>query len=480
MCRSRYPNRLHRCFVTGCLLLVGVAPLDATELLPVGTEFQVNTRTANQQAYPAVSLDADGDFVVVWTGYGQDDPSAEATARGVFGKRFSSAGVPQAAEFQVNAYTPGSQSAPSLSLDAGGDFVVAWIDFAGHDGSEFGVFARRFNSTGVPQAAEFQVNSYTPSRQTMPSVALDADGDFVIAWSSHAGGASAYDVFLRRFSAAGIAQAAELQINAYTTGSQSLPSVSLDADGDFVVAWANYAGQDGSLHGVFARRFSSAGVPRGAEFQVNAYTTGDQSVPSVSLDGDGDFVVAWNSIGQDGSGFGVFARRFASSGIPQAAEFQVSAYTSSFQFGPTVALDPDGDFVVAWSSYQQDGSLHGVFARRFSASGVPQAAELQVNSYTSDSQAAADVSLSDSGDVVVAWQSTDQDGSDNGVFAQRFQSLAVLDIDGNGKTAALTDGLLVLRYLFGFTGATLVTGAIAADCSRCNAAAVQAYLQTLI
>jgi hypothetical protein len=54
-----------------------------------------------------------------------------------------------------------------------------------------------------------------------------------------------------------------------------------------------------------------------------------------------------------------------------------------------------------------------------------------------------------------------------------------LDVDGNGSFGALTDGLLVLRYLFGFTGTTLTTGAVGGSCTRCDAAAIVAYLDGL-
>ena len=47
----------------------------------------------------------------------------------------------------------------------------------------------------------------------------------------------------------------------------------------------------------------------GSEFQVNTYTTGGQFRPSVSSDADGNFVVIWESRGQDGSVFGVFESR---------------------------------------------------------------------------------------------------------------------------------------------------------------------------
>jgi hypothetical protein len=56
-----------------------------------------------------------------------------------------------------------------------------------------------------------------------------------------------------------------------------------------------------------------------------------------------------------------------------------------------------------------------------------------------------------------------------------------LDVDGNGATTPLTDGLLVLRFLFGFSGTTLTTGAVDSnDCMRCDSAAIVPYLQTLI
>jgi hypothetical protein len=55
-----------------------------------------------------------------------------------------------------------------------------------------------------------------------------------------------------------------------------------------------------------------------------------------------------------------------------------------------------------------------------------------------------------------------------------------LDIDGDGERDPLTDGLLVLRYMFGFPGDTLVAGATDTDCTRCTASEVEAYLEGLL
>ena len=54
------------------------------------------------------------------------------------------------------------------------------------------------------------------------------------------------------------------------------------------------------------------------------------------------------------------------------------------------------------------------------------------------------------------------------------------DIDGNGQIDALTDGLLILRYLFGLEGDTLIKGVIAADATRTTPADIEAHLQTLM
>jgi hypothetical protein len=54
------------------------------------------------------------------------------------------------------------------------------------------------------------------------------------------------------------------------------------------------------------------------------------------------------------------------------------------------------------------------------------------------------------------------------------------DIDGNGTIDALTDGLLTLRYLFGLEGETLIAGVVAADATRTTAVDIEAHLKTLM
>ena len=57
----------------------------------------------------------------------------------------------------------------------------------------------------------------------------------------------------------------------------------------------------------------------------------------------------------------------------------------------------------------------------------------------------------------------------------RASGIAPLDVDGDGRVSALTDGILILRYLFGFGGDVLTTGAAPIGSPRSTGAAVIAY-----
>ena len=58
-------------------------------------------------------------------------------------------------------------------------------------------------------------------------------------------------------------------------------------------------------------------------------------------------------------------------------------------------------------------------------------------------------------------------------------NLGPLDIDASGGVQALTDGLLVVRRLFGFSNAALVTNAVGVDCTRCDAGDIASHIDGL-
>jgi hypothetical protein len=55
----------------------------------------------------------------------------------------------------------------------------------------------------------------------------------------------------------------------------------------------------------------------------------------------------------------------------------------------------------------------------------------------------------------------------------------LLDVDGNSKLDPLSDGLLILRYLFGIRGTTLINGVIATDATRTTVSEIESYLEKM-
>jgi hypothetical protein len=75
----------------------------------------------------------------------------------------------------------------------------------------------------------------------------------------------------------------------------------------------------------------SGSNPLTSEIQVNGYTQDDQTLPSVASDAAGNVVIVWQSWGQDGDGWGVFANRYDSTGAALGDEFQVNQQTVYYQ-----------------------------------------------------------------------------------------------------------------------------------------------------
>ena len=388
-------------------------------------DVQVNSYTTGNQDFPSVAMDADGDFVVVWTSYGSS--GTDSAFFSVQGQRYASNGAAAGGEFQINTYTTGNQVLPSVALDADGDFVVVWQSFgSATDPSFYSIQGQRYAADGSTVGGQFQVNTYTTSTQANPSVAIDAAGDFVVVWrsiGSSATDSSSSSVQGQRYASDGSTVGSEFQVNTYITGSQGDPSVAIDADGDFVVVWTSYgsSGTDSSGYSVQSQRFASDGSTVGGELQVNTYTTNRQDTPTVAMDADGDFVIAWEgNAATDPFYSSILSQRFASDGSTVGGEFQVDTYTTGFQYSPSVALDADGDFIVVWrspTSSGTDSSISSVQGQRYASDGSSVGGEFQVNTYTTNFQGRPSVAVDADGDFVVVWLSLGSSGTDTSGYS---------------------------------------------------------------
>ncbi len=259
----------------------------------LGGETLVNTSINGDQTAPSIALADDGSLVVAWQ-------SADGNGQGVFVQRFDANGQLIGGETQVNQTISGDQEFAAVATDAGGNFVVVW---QGQDADREGILARRFDAAGNALGGEFVVNSSTSNAQETPTIAMNASGAWVVGWLD---GNASGSIAARRFDASGNPLGAQFQVNTGSGLQPSAPAAAINPSGQFVVSWQ---AKDADRDGIYAQAHAANGTRIGVEQLVNTRTADDQFAPSVAMAGDGTYRVVWTGDKQDGADAGIASQR---------------------------------------------------------------------------------------------------------------------------------------------------------------------------
>jgi hypothetical protein len=418
------PILLRKGLVGLAQLLAGTAAALA-QIGSAGPEIQVAS-TATFQAAPAVAWQPAGQFVVAW-----QKQSAANGGWDVFARQYGKDGTPVGAEFQVNTTSgAGCRQAPAIAADARGNFLVSWQS---DQGGSLGIFGQLFNAAGQRiGSTEFAVNTTTGANRQAPAVAMAPDGRFMITWQSDGQDGSSWSVFARAYQAGGAPASGEFQVNTTTAGAQHSPAVAYIAaavaPSRFEIVWQSEGQDAGSAGaaGIFGRSFDGSGTPQSGEQAISQPATGAHGHPRIAADPSGNFVVTWENVTAGGSA--VLFRRFISTGLPLSSQLPVDASAIGAigaQRNPSATADAVGDFVVVWDSLGQDGSGTAVLAQQFDHLEVARGGKLQLNVTTAGDQAAASAAMAAGGSLLIAWQSQTPAG-DASVVTARTASLPPL------------------------------------------------------
>ncbi len=289
------------------------------------SDIMVNTYTNGLQINPAIATLTNGDVVVVWSSYNQVNTNSMMD---VYGQILSTNGCRIGTNFLINQFTPYNQRDPAVAALKNGGFVVTWVS---EQEQQVGVtnataslqdtlvlasadiYARLYTVSGtnaVPSTGEFIVDTGSFPCSS-PDVAAAADGSYMIAWCAKnlTNSASDWDIYERSFTNASGGQVN--LVNSYTYGDQYNPRISA-IDGDYMIVWTSM-GQDGSREGVYGQFVHEGDGPVGNEFLVNTTTLGSQMQPVVASDGVEQFLAVWTSFTYGPNGFDLFAQRYANS-----------------------------------------------------------------------------------------------------------------------------------------------------------------------
>lgn len=389
-------------------------------LVPLAPPQLVPTTGGFGGVLPAIATAPDGRFIVAYPGgtteedvalrYQLFDPAGQALT----GELVATTGrvvvaLPEALqqrELQPRFIEPFYYSRPRAAMNAAGESLLVW---SGGPGSEIDIRARLIRRNGNPAGPEFVVNTSIPGIQGVPAVAATTEG-WVVAWQT-----PAFDgVRARLYDTAGVPLGGEVVVNDQT-GVQYQPALAGLPGGGFLVAWTGEVPSDENGQ-VLVRRFDADGTPTGPSFAANTTGAGNQSDPAIAVDPTGGYLVSWTG---DGDKIDVFAQRFAADDGKVGPENRANATAAQLQFASAVGLDEVGRGVVAWE--QQDFNASGpfveaLFARPYASSGLPLAGELQITGDPAHSPRYNPALAVDAGgDVLYAGS-----GEDGGVYLRRF------------------------------------------------------------
>ncbi len=373
----------------------------------IGSEVTVNTTITGLQLRPKVAVAPDGSwFVVLWTSVGQDADASQ----GVYAQRYDGSGVAQGVEFQINTTFAGSQDWANVDASNTG-FVVAWET---PDADSTGIVAQRFDSAGAKVGAEIAVNTSTIGAQRRPDVTVDGSGDFVVCFHDQV---STSVVLCQRYNSSGVAQGSNDQANTDTSNNHWFAAVESDDGGAYTVVWQAGGDHDTDGDGISMQRFASDGTPDGGETQVNTVVIGNQRAPAIGMNASGQYIVVWN--GPD-TAFddGTFAQRFTAAGAAQGSEMALNVFTAGAQINAKAAATASGNFLTVWESANQD-PVFGVYGKRLLNDGTVVGDEYRLNTTTSSSQDTPDIGVIALDEFVAVWESPT---SNSDIVMQRFNA----------------------------------------------------------
>lgn len=409
---------------------------DNEEILYVVThEKIVNYFTGTIQISPALATDGTN-CLVAWQIYNPIDNDGY----NVVGKFIDDNTKAISNEFLINTYTSLSQWQPDVEW-TGSSYCVAWQSEEA-DGSEFGLQGILITPDGAALTPEISINAYTTGEQSYPAISSNGT-KFVVLWNSLQDG-SEFGIYARTLDQSGVL-GTEYRVNAFTTSYQAVPSV-LRIGSHYLATWMSY-GQDDFAYGIFGRYLTDSGSPSGSEFQISSAGGYNQQFPVMATDGT-NVLVVWESLYQDGEGRGIFAQLLDSSGNKIGSEFQVNTLNQGTQSNASVACN--GSFyLVVWSSVNADDSTNtNIHAQMINLAGEKIGYEFLINSdYDGVNTSAAVKNVGDA--FIVVWEAIPSDGSYYDIHIAKVTTPGGFDTNPNNQDSdydGIKDGDEVYIY----------------------------------
>jgi hypothetical protein len=331
------------------------------------------------------------------------------------------------------------QNNSKIVSDGKGGAIVVWHECE-LSTNDYNIYAQRINSNGAIQWAARGVAICTNSKyQAPPVIASDGNGGALIAWFDSRNIKN--EIFAQKIDTAGVVQWAPDGIPVGTVATHyqhSSPSITSDGSGGAIVAWEDWRQDSGDQYTTRAQRISEAGSIMWMAGGVALNNTTSQSNGSTQIisDGSGGAIVTWDEwVGPyPGGNRDVFAQKVNSNGsVAWDPNGLTLCSETDGQRLPFLAGDGSGGAIIVWGDYRS-GTKEILYAQKVTSGGVVQwtANGIQVSSQGAPYGHHRMISDGNGG-AIIAYQG--QSGSFSTTWAQL--------VNADGLTQWTNDGIAI-------------------------------------
>ena len=311
--------------------------------------------------------------------------------------------VAHSISFDVNTYTPNTQETPVV-VSSTDRYLISWSSID-QDGASGGIYSQLFAQTSEKIGSELKVNTTTTGNQYFP-MAAQAGDSYLVTWAGKSQTVKSDGKYAQLLDNNGMPTGNEFLIDNYISNLDK-PIIASNGSRYAVIGWTNNA--NNTWDTISANIFASDGTPIATSIQVNSTTSGNHWYPHIASNGSSFMVVWFTDGGQDGDSHGVFGQLIDESGNKIGSQIQINSYTTNSQWYPNVASN-GSNYMVVWDSVEQDGDMRGIYGQIISETGDKIGDEILINTTTQHDQYQPSIAAIDS-TYLVAWTNHANDTS---------------------------------------------------------------------
>ncbi len=340
---------------------------------------------------PQVSVDSDGNILVIWT-------MKDSGHIDVMAKYYDASGSAWDSIKTVDVRTDDASS-PQVAFDSQGDAFATWVQ---HGSLYDNIFVSHFTKSGGNwSTTPYAIDSNT-SNANNPQMGYDGHDNLFIVWDQDSDNDGSTDIVYRRYSAGawGLDQVIELDFdNAYK------PQIAVDNDGNANVVWLE---NDGARQNIFSNRYDYGTSAWGAGSTLLENSDVSADSPDITVDSHGKATAVWSQWSQ------VYTNTYVP-GSGWGGMVSVYSDNNSQNIYPQISANASGDTVAVWEqSYGMDWNIYA--NNKPEGSGTWGTAQVLEN--MSNTARSPQVAVDADGNAVVVWEHSV--GTYWKIYANRF------------------------------------------------------------